>query len=580
MARIYKSKKQISIKKFEKKISAIHPATDHQLQEAAGAIFTKFSDIIGKGSLKLAFPRTNSSYMFYVYKGKKIDSVIKAFDIRDISASKIMSPKIIDVPGAVPQIRVNHRRYTLIWREFVEQPMTADKLACLSTSGDIDPSKTAKVVTEFISKLLQAISNLHERNIVHGALQPDSISIEDDGAIRIRDIGVPPYFKKNLHAHTENPNSASEFNDDYIPRRYVPRERLINPELPPTASGDIWAFFSLALDALRPYRGSRAYEELESLDGKIRWLKECFDCVPKRPGASLIQKLLFGDFTKYQENLFRQINQAVDKIAVVMGKNRATSAASRIVTYFKKYPETNLAMSTKGRSKQIRRLFALIDSRRPKVYDRFGRKNDFYYVNAFSAKENMELQKKFIPEQFPPEIDSLWKDQIHEDYFGFPLDSVHELRISATELSEEDQMYREMYLESVRHANEARAQLLEENQFLTTAGAIEELDGGKGRFSREDVLIARRWGTILAVPDHKRWLYPIFQFNDGRISSLVGLLHDMQTKHLDGAEPDPWDLLTFFSVRRKLLGGLALKDCLWEKGSAKISRYIIENALL
>lgn len=580
MARIHKSKRQISLKKLEKEISAIRPNDDLQLQEATGAVFAKFSDIIGKGSLELAFPRTNSSYMFYVYKGKTIDSVIKAFDVRDISASKIMSPKIINIPGVVPQIRVNHKRYTLIWREFVKQPMTADKLACLSTSGDIDPSKAAEVVIEFISKLLQALSNLHERNIVHGALQPDSISIEDDGEIRIRDIGVPPYFKKNLHASTENPNSASAFNSDYIPRRYVPRERLINPELPPTASGDIWAFFSLALDTLWPYRGSRAYEELESLDGKIRWLKECFDCVPNRPSATLIQKLLFGDFTECQKNLFRQINQTTDKIALVLGKNRATSTASRIVTYFKKYPETNLAMSIKGRSKQIRRLFALIDSRRPKVYDKLGKKNDSYHIKMYSAKENMESQKKFIPEQFSPEIDSLWKDQIHEDYFGFPLDSIHELRISATKLSEEDQIYREMYLKSVQHANEARAQLLKENQFLTTAGAIEELGGGKGRFSREDVLIARRWGTILAVPDHKRWLYPNFQFNDGRVSSLVGLLHDIQAKHLDGAEPDPWDLLTFFSVRRKLLGGLALKDCLWEKGSAKTSRYIIENALL
>lgn len=170
--------------------------------------------------------------------------------------------------------------------------------------------------------------------------------------------------------------------------------------------------------------------------------------------------------------------------------------------------------------------------------------------------------------QFPPEIDAQWRNQIDRDFRESCSDGLSNSR------SPEYQMY----LGAIARANEARNQLLKENQFLTTEEAVKELGGGEHASSI--TLAAVRRGSVLAVPDHGYHLYPTFQFDSNRVSPLVGLLHDVQMQRLDGEKPDPWDLLTFFSVRRKLLGGIALKDCLWQEKFAETSRYIIENALV
>jgi len=164
--------------------------------------------------------------------------------------------------------------------------------------------------------------------------------------------------------------------------------------------------------------------------------------------------------------------------------------------------------------------------------------------------------------QFPSEIDAQWRNQIDRDFREGCPDGLSNSRSPGYQ----------MYLRAIARANEAR------NQFLTTEEAVKELGGGE--YASSITLAAVRRGSVLAVPDHGYHLYPTFQFDSNRVSPLVGLLHDVQMQRLDGEKPDPWDLLTFFSVRRKLLGGAALKDRLWKEKLADASQYIVENALV
>ncbi len=202
------------------------------------------------------------------------------------------------------------------------------------------------------------------------------------------------------------------------------------------------------------------------------------------------------------------------------------------------------------------------------VYSRKGPKGGRYYA--------MEFTKASLP----LEVDGIRANAHHRAIFGYPMDDGHDERISAMlpSLSEEDRVRHELFQVAIKCANEARKFLITEHHFLSTAEAIAALEHGPISADREAFLVMRRWGIILAVPDHGRWLYPAFQFNDGRVSPYVRQVHEKLRDQAGGVTPDPWNELTFWTLYREHLSNRSLQQVIWRQGDLHLARFIIDNA--
>lgn len=155
------------------------------------------------------------------------------------------------------------------------------------------------------------------------------------------------------------------------------------------------------------------------------------------------------------------------------------------------------------------------------------------------------------PSTFLPEIDDEWRSGLEKAWRDELDDSI------------------------IQDANEARQQLLEEYTFVTPEGALEALGWQDTDEARAALLCHVKAGEVLAISDHGRQVFPAFQFKHGAVSPWVQAVYHKQQEQLEGKEPDPWDVLTYFSIPRDSLGGLALKDCIWKEGvTQKVERTI------
>lgn len=187
------------------------------------------------------------------------------------------------------------------------------------------------------------------------------------------------------------------------------------------------------------------------------------------------------------------------------------------------------------------------------------------------------MNEDYYIKDFGSELDSRWVNSIHLTHFGKPIDAEHHSRMERGDFSDDELVGKQIYERSLKHANEARLNLLGENEFYSTRGVIAELGRIGVELDGPGVTVARRWGKILAVPNHHRWLYPTFQFREGVLSPKVAEVRRVHADRSQAGSPSPWTELAFFSVPRKSLGGLALKDCIWtESLKRNVDRVIAE----
>jgi hypothetical protein len=125
---------------------------------------------------------------------------------------------------------------------------------------------------------------------------------------------------------------------------------------------------------------------------------------------------------------------------------------------------------------------------------------------------------------------------------------------------------------------DARKGLIKRNSFMSTREVVDLLDAGYPPIGRDEMLVLRQWGQVLAVPDHGRWLYPTFQFRNGRVSPFIFDLHDRLRRNRNGQDADPWIELTFWSVERPDLEGQAVKDLLWRQRDARVVHEYIASS--
>lgn len=125
---------------------------------------------------------------------------------------------------------------------------------------------------------------------------------------------------------------------------------------------------------------------------------------------------------------------------------------------------------------------------------------------------------------------------------------------------------------------EARERLLDEHVFLSQKGAFKAMHAEPGLHYEEGVEQLRQKGAVLAVPDHGRLLYPIFQFIDGKTSLWVPKVHNKFRKRSGSETPSPWSELSFWSMRRDVLGGRALKSVVALDEYQEQIAYVVKNA--
>jgi hypothetical protein len=152
-----------------------------------------------------------------------------------------------------------------------------------------------------------------------------------------------------------------------------------------------------------------------------------------------------------------------------------------------------------------------------------------------------------------PEIDAVWRDRVHTLHFGFGIAPDHDARmpkvLPLTALARDSREYRQ----HLNDLNRARLDLLKQDTYLYTAGVARLMSAEVEGESSAEVSLFRRWGTVLAVPDHGRWLYPAFQFDEtGQPYSEIAEAHQVF------GEDNPWEVLSWWYLPLEILDGDSL----------------------
>lgn len=540
-------------------------------------------------NLRLVSTTSNGSFKFTANAHNGRFYVIKTLVDKDMAWGLRAQQTIPDLPVVVPQGSERSKGYNIVWREYVKKTMSIDTLKELSREASVHPEAARDSATQFISTLLSALDSLHSRELIHGALEPDRISINEKGEIRFIDVAIPSVFSKT-YVKLSGEDAA-------LPSRYAAPERWLNPKALPTSSWDIYSFLVIASDVLRPYRGSRAALLLHNLDARVHWLLDYVYKTPKRPSAKELHSLLFDSIPDAAEKLLRNLPHPGNLLYTVgptipstlsarkarlsfrleISENSLEEIISGIVTF----PETAIALggeNSRNKIKNLSRIIAFSDTRRDnrrRVYELLSEVQN----SIVALPSKMKKQLEFDSAHFPPSIDAAWQDSLHQLHFGFAMDEAHDERIAATELDAEQQIAREQFQDAIRLANTIRRRLLSADRYLTTAGVISEFSSTIAhRMNRESILVARRWGAILAIPDHERWLYPKFQFRDGQVSPFIARAFKRHRRLRHGREPNPWFELDFFHGKHDSLGGKAIATCLWDNQyGQEVARIIDES---
>lgn len=443
--------------------------------------------------------------------------------------------------------------YRVVQRPFLPQLLTARDVIREARTFGHNRSVTASRVRQFLSQTLAGLATIHNAGLVHGDLRPGKIGFLEDGTLALRDVSVR--FRENFRdATTVAPEIRSAENPVYSP------------------STDIYSFLRVARLLLDPFRGDLDAPDLAQLDARVRWLEDYYFPRTDRPTAKALKEF----FDTGRPTQLTAIDEFLDAYnqshSLVARRGIARPGIRNLGVYLDSYPETSFAIDGSPSGRRLAGWLAIANGIE-KPYSSYKQR-----ITRRGRTRVEHMNAEFSSDSFPDQIDSLWMNSLHRMLFGFPMDSSHEERMKT--LSDEDKAKRDLFLTAIEGATKARAELLAENQFLSTHEAIAALSSADVPVDRDEFMVLRRWGFILAVPDHGRTLHPAFQFRDGVVSPHVQTVHAKLRAQRDGSDPNPWSELTFWCIRRDALNGLALRDAIWQERLRRPVADVVVRALV
>lgn len=490
------------------------------------------------------FTRTRNDSWVVRATGGGSDVVFRLISQADKTPESERRARLLEGEHIATQLSLTIGQFDVIQREHLKRVFTAQDLIRESRQHTFDKYDSQHFVQIFLDHALLGLQNIHDAGQVHGDLRPEKFGYLGGRDLVVRDVGV-------------------RFLGNIMPSRYLAPELLDVPDSLPTPSSDIYAVLKVAGDLLKPYRGDSRASELARLDAQVRWLQDYYHPRTDRPSAGALRNFLLhqeiDDSTQGLDGFLDAFNDASRRVFFSWRRGTRMKELGRNL---RNYPETRFAIDDSESGKRIARWLAASKSRSTKR-------------EMTSVSQRVQ---DFTSGTFPDVIDDRWMNSIHRAMFGIAIDPDHDRRMQ--HLSPEEAEDRSLYLSAVDLANKARASLLDDNSFLSTREAIGALDKSRFDLQRADFMVLRRWGYILAVPDHGRWLYPAFQFNGGSYSPHIYAVHDVLRSRRDGEPPNPWIELSFWSLRRDELEGRALKDVLWRQNQASAISHLIKNAKL
>lgn len=475
-------------------------------------------------------------------RDKKEDHIYRVVSVVDVIGDLGRTIKGVTGQHLAPQSGTLFEQYGVVRRPFIETTLQASTLVHASRRHGHDKAKAKEEVLRFLLDTISGIEDIHSAGRVHGDLRPEKLGITASGDLVIRDIGIKG---KNFHSA----------------RRYVAPEVDDSRDSSQSQSADIFAFFKIAADLLQPYRSDPEHRDLARLDHQVRWMIDYFHYRAERPPVLELSRFMNNN-THYEG---ARLDAFLDRIARNKRRLKGKStfidldATTRLLAA---HPETRLMLAAPDSQRRLVDWLMLARTT-PKPH------NKRRYPSALSRR-HVEFTRQNLPES----IDDRWKNNIHRSMFGLDIDDEHDQRVAslsdpATELQQK------RYDSAVAVAEAVRNTLLNEHDFLSTHEVCELLSSESAPLRREEVTVLRQWGMLLAVPDHGRWLYPEFQFHDGAVSPMVLQVHEKLRERIDGASPDPWVELDYWSTERNDLGGEPLQKMVWRENVSREIAHII-----
>lgn len=455
--------------------------------------------------------------------------------------------------GIVPQqlTRVEGSDLVLSLRMLVDRTL-ADDLGALDSQKPSQEGLSQRI--EVLRMVLVGLESLHRQKLVHGDLRPENVIRGEDGKARLVDYSIRPPLELLTPEQ----------------RVYVAPEARESKTLP---ASDIYAFGKLAQRLLGAYLWDSRYLPRSLDTDAFEWILDycTLDDPAERPDIETLRAVLFGEGLDKVEGLALRATvearrKAIDRLESNSAWDRkriesvVEAASAQVRELVEDKPETLLAIRTPKKALALIERF-IIDS---------GLINPHNMLPEDPAPGQSEIAVEHL-ENPKPEIDMQWKDRLHRLHFGFGITLDHDARLPKVRKGSQKDRERLEYLRHVADVSEARANILSKDVYLHTAGVARLLSQAGTAVSGAEVAVLRRWGHILAVPDHGRWLYPNFQFDTTTFSTppLIEQVNDRL------GESSPWEILSWWHLPRPSLEGESLASIVHTPAGAEA----VEQAL-
>jgi hypothetical protein len=405
---------------------------------------------------------------------------------------------------------------------------------------------SARDAWRYILDVLDDLVGRHAAGTIHGDICPENVGI------------------RNRRAYLIDAGTRVRFDELEEPRRmYVAPELRSSSQSMGSMAGDVYSFLRLARSLLRPHMGS---PEMAHREAQWSWMFDAaYAALPaERPNAANLSLAFPRHGVLRTRTSIDSFLDGFNNAKMKLGSSDITwlghsnlrlsnSIAARVKLEIDRAPETILFMDVDTSSRLLS--WQTVDYAARRDYN-----SSHEFVNLQSRTKTVVL------EDLPKSIDDRWINRIHLDFYAKGIGPDHDANlISPGLLSERERARDEDYNEYREMASRIRADLLIENSFMHTEEVASLLRDLEIEVHSLDVTVMRRWGYVLAVPDHDRWLYPVFQFDpaSGLPSPLIKIVNDARCKGRD-SKPDEWATLSFWGQRIEALDGYAPCDLLWD----------------
>jgi serine/threonine protein kinase len=436
----------------------------------------------------------------------------------ELDSPRLISHQMLRLPG---------RGVVLSLRDFVENTLAQLMVA---PNGNLPLAKRLSV----LDNVLEALEVLHGAGLVHGDLRPENIAMGPKGAA-IFDYGL----RHPLELMT--PEQAV-----YV----APEARNAEAK---TAS-DIFSFGKLAQRLLGPYLWDSRELPGGLQSDQLEWILDFATVADpdERPTAAQIRTLFTESRPHGERPVVQSAIRAAAKLATASLADSATtfeveravaSAVDALHSRLSRFEETQLAFYSRKRAARLLK-WIVIDSNPDLSHNR---------AQQNSGKKNVAHLERH-PQSFPESIDLVWQDRIHRLYFGQPIPLDGDTNEQLVKPESARAKRRESYLAQVALASRIRRAMLERDTYLHS-GEVAAQMSRNSTVAVADIAALRRWGDILAVADHGRWLYPAFQFDDHGLPRP-----EIAQVNRRFGEDDRWDVLSWWHLPLTDLGGGRLME--------------------